>query len=514
MNSPSFSHSLPKAALGFRWDCGLLAFAALAMAVVFPPLRSMASGGTAFWGSFGEGAGRVECVVYQEKGLSLLLGYDNESRTALYSTAFEWASDESFSFQGYAIKRRGLDAYTGSGVMQRPSVSQSTPSSLLQGSIDRENLQFSAYSQSAATYHAFALTGENHGELQVVLGETECFALYRRADGSAYGGPGRREDDGTLRFLTEEGDVFVLAEPQSEGGAWLGAYALADGSAGNLASEAASGPQGSDGEGLVVTGLWYESHSSLAEGSNGAHFIVHGPGEISLTIRAKLEVSQYRHGWDASHMAIDLLQLGHDERYYPVSSSLPLARTKSSLGPDGREAISLEGQLGQMLQAGTFLIQVRGSPDVDAVSRLDLTVDGANGPKIVNSSLLYVTGSRRLPSRLGVALEGKGWGSLIARNVGPSLEEFEIDNYSANPAMVVFRNGKKSWKNDDWWSSSEQAERVVAEMERVGAFPLLQQSKDAALRLRIEAGGYEIRSISLDSEGYELLEAYFPPVGR
>lgn len=95
---------------------------------------------------------------------------------------------------------------------------------------------------------------------------------------------------------------------------------------------------------------------------------------------------------------------------------------------------------------------------------------------------------------------------LLLRAVGPTLGQFGVTGFLADPKLAILSGATAVAQNDDWAGNSAVAGTSVA----VGAFALVgSNSKDAALAHSAAPGGYTVQiSGTDDSSGVTLVEAY------
>lgn len=101
---------------------------------------------------------------------------------------------------------------------------------------------------------------------------------------------------------------------------------------------------------------------------------------------------------------------------------------------------------------------------------------------------------------------------VLVRAVGPGLERFNIPG-TPDPALLVRRDGQTLTFNDNWWTAAD-ANRTRRAAARVGAFPLDDQSRDAARVLRLGPGSYTLHAHTAAPDvpgGKVLLEVYSVP---
>jgi hypothetical protein len=110
-----------------------------------------------------------------------------------------------------------------------------------------------------------------------------------------------------------------------------------------------------------------------------------------------------------------------------------------------------------------------------------------------------------------VASGGSGW--VLVRATGPSLAQFGVAATLRNPRINVSRSGGASTvaANDDWGIDGAQAVNRTSAL--VGAFPLLDGSKDSAIVLNVSPGAYvaQVSSPEAEDSGEALIEVYQLP---
>lgn len=102
---------------------------------------------------------------------------------------------------------------------------------------------------------------------------------------------------------------------------------------------------------------------------------------------------------------------------------------------------------------------------------------------------------------------------VVIRGVGPSLREFDVLNPVEDPQLIVYSGSTVLVQNDNWSAGSPaNTAALTAAFSLVGAFPLPEGSKDAALLIELPPGAYtaHVRSTTL-SAGDALLEVYVLP---
>ncbi len=144
-------------------------------------------------------------------------------------------------------------------------------------------------------------------------------------------------------------------------------------------------------------------------------------------------------------------------------------------------------------QRGTFMLApvAFSSPLINVSTRTTLA---ANGSAIT-----------------GFVIGGSGVRRVLIRAVGPGLAPFGVTNPLTNPSIMLWRGSQQIGGNDDYASGSAVDTTLPATFNRVGAFTLPANSRDAALVTTLEPGAYtaQIRGGTATETGEVLLEVYF-----
>jgi len=117
--------------------------------------------------------------------------------------------------------------------------------------------------------------------------------------------------------------------------------------------------------------------------------------------------------------------------------------------------------------------------------------DGSGERLLVNLSARARAGQGDGALIVGFVVEGSGAKRALVRGIGPHLKRFGVPGAVADPSLALYRAGssRRIGSNDDWWAAANGG--LVAEASlRVGAFPLSEGSRDAALLASLSAGGH------------------------
>lgn len=128
--------------------------------------------------------------------------------------------------------------------------------------------------------------------------------------------------------------------------------------------------------------------------------------------------------------------------------------------------------------------------------------------KIINFSARNFAGSGGESLIAGFSLSKGPWKRVLVRAIEPSLKAFGVNNYLDDPALTVFDSaGNRVAFNDNWEAS------LAVEFSKVGAFTLVNGSKDAAVQLILKSDASYTVQVSSKSEevGEALIEIYVIP---
>ena len=190
-----------------------------------------------------------------------------------------------------------------------------------------------------------------------------------------------------------------------------------------------------------------------------------------------------------------------------------LIESSPTVAPDGSIYIgSLDGFLYKLNGNGVATSSVSTWPtlhrDIARTGRA-LSVSGAG--RLLNlSTRAQLAGGATLIA--GFVMQGGGPRVHLLRGVGPTLAQFGVVGMP-DPRMQIFSGQVALAANDDW-GVNNPGFSVTETGAAVGAFPLPEGSKDAALVLPLPPGLYSAHITSVDARGgVVLVEAYDAPAG-
>lgn len=218
-------------------------------------------------------------------------------------------------------------------------------------------------------------------------------------------------------------------------------------------------------------------------------------------------------------VAAPLLPAVVGARVDPITPGGRVAITPRVLGEGALtyQWVSLDG--GELPADTTSRTLVFDSFQARNVGHYQLRITGSNGTYLSPVYRLVPDNPVQLLalSGRGVADAGQGaliagWsqriaGSLLLRGVGPTLGSYGVQHFASDPSLLVTQMGSTaSTSNDDWTAS------LAPVFARVGASPLLNASKDAALDFpALELGTAQVKNAT--GRGVALAELYTTAAG-
>ncbi|MBP8256219.1 MAG: PQQ-binding-like beta-propeller repeat protein, partial [Opitutaceae bacterium] len=120
--------------------------------------------------------------------------------------------------------------------------------------------------------------------------------------------------------------------------------------------------------------------------------------------------------------------------------------------------------------------------------------------RMINLSVRAVAGQADKTLIVGFVVNG-GAKTLLSRAVGPSLLPYGVQDFLQDPAIELVKDNQIVGRNDNWIAADASV------FTSVGAFPLIDESKDAALVTPVLPGAYTVR-VRANASGVALVELY------
>lgn len=177
----------------------------------------------------------------------------------------------------------------------------------------------------------------------------------------------------------------------------------------------------------------------------------------------------------------------------------------AQLGAFTLDNASADAALLATLDAKPYTVQITGGTGLALAEVYDAHPDPARAPRLANISARAQVGTGNGILIAGFVVHGAGAKRVLIRGVGPRLLDYGVSGVLADPALQLFKDGALVAANDDWGGTPALSTAAAT----VGAFPLSQGSKDAALLVTLPAGVYTAQVSGVDgTTGVALVEIY------
>jgi uncharacterized delta-60 repeat protein len=175
------------------------------------------------------------------------------------------------------------------------------------------------------------------------------------------------------------------------------------------------------------------------------------------------------------------------------------------------DAGSRDAAFTAILEPGSYTVQLVGKPGQTGTALVEIYENDNDAARLLNlSTRAFVRPGS--PAISGLVVQGAAAKRVLLRAAGPSLGTFGIAGVLTNPRLVVKNDaGATVATNDDWETNANRGE-LRAVTTAVGAFPLADASRDAALLVTLAPGAYTLVVDDADgAAGIVLVEAYEVP---
>lgn len=180
---------------------------------------------------------------------------------------------------------------------------------------------------------------------------------------------------------------------------------------------------------------------------------------------------------------------------------------------DGATTKSSELRLESIDGVNTFVVAGKNGASGVVLAQI-FDADGTTN-RMVNLSARVFAGTGDATAITGFIIKGDAPRSVLIRCVGPGLSGAGLANLLLDPKLtLVDQNTHETIATNDNWSTGASAEvsGLRSTMQAVGAFPLVDGSKDAALLVTLQPGAYTaLVSGANGAAGIVLLEVYDVP---
>lgn len=165
--------------------------------------------------------------------------------------------------------------------------------------------------------------------------------------------------------------------------------------------------------------------------------------------------------------------------------------------------------------AGAQTAQISGNDNGTGIALVELYDAGGSS----TARLSNVSARSFVNTGAGVMIAGfvvrENTRAILVRAVGPRLADFGVSGVLSNPQLRIYSayNGQQTVVADNiGWSTATNAAAITNEGNAVGAFPLLNGSRDSAMLLTLPPGNYTAQVSGVNSTtGNALVEVYEVP---
>jgi hypothetical protein len=191
-----------------------------------------------------------------------------------------------------------------------------------------------------------------------------------------------------------------------------------------------------------------------------------------------------------------------------VNDSAMIAATSVSVGAFALASGSMDSALVATVNAGAHTVGLVTTDSSPGIGLLEIYDTGGNPyARLTNVSARMEIINGDLIA--GFVIGGSIPKTVLIRGVGPTLSAFGVTGVLADPQITVFSGGTKVATNSGWSAGSGAAAELGGVFSQVGAFPLANGSKDAALILTLQPGAYTVQVSSVSNgTGVALIEVY------
>ena len=161
------------------------------------------------------------------------------------------------------------------------------------------------------------------------------------------------------------------------------------------------------------------------------------------------------------------------------------------------------------LDPGLYTAIVNGENDTTGIALVEVYEVGGNASRLINISSRAHVGINQNVVIPGLVALGDMPTKVLVRAIGPGLERNNLAGLLEHPVLEVLNSqGEVIASNDGWNGNPSINEAAVL----VGAFPIEEESDDAAMIIEIEPGLYTIKISGEDgTTGLALVELFVIP---
>jgi hypothetical protein len=211
---------------------------------------------------------------------------------------------------------------------------------------------------------------------------------------------------------------------------------------------------------------------------------------------------------------------------YDSSQTVVAANTGWGNNADPAEVATVAAQVGAFALAtgsadsalvatvgpGDYSVELTGEGATSGVGLIEVYETDSTSPELLaNISTRAQVGTGGNVLIAGFVVQGTQPATVLVRAVGPTLSEFAVTGFLAQPVLTVFNASGTAIGTNTGWSSGTSAStaQITAVSQSVGAFALTANSADCALVLTLQPGSYSAQvSGANGTSGIALVEVY------
>ena len=251
---------------------------------------------------------------------------------------------------------------------------------------------------------------------------------------------------------------------------------------------AAARIMGADSPTLIITGLTADDAGSYSV------VVSNAAGAVTSKVAA-LSV--------ASSAVVPAFAAQPQARTVRAGDSVTLSATASGTGPlsyqwrnggaliAGATEASLTISGAQAADAGNYSVEVRGPGGVITSEPVPVVVGTANLRSLRRFTVRAVLSETRTTAAGSFAIGPEGFKRVLIRAVGPGIPGASLVGVVPDPQLEVRGPSGQVFSNNDWSQAANALEMAEA-TAAVGAFPLVANSKDAAMLATLPPGFYSV----------------------
>ncbi len=190
------------------------------------------------------------------------------------------------------------------------------------------------------------------------------------------------------------------------------------------------------------------------------------------------------------------------------------AATFTATGAFALPAGSRDAALIARLAPGAYTAQVTGTTNTTGVALVEIyDADPAASSRLINTAVRAQVGTGASILIPGLVVSAGAPKNVLIRAVGPTLgaAPFNIPGVLAQPVVTLF-SGPQAVATNAAWNAAPNATAIRDTARSVGAFALVESSRDSALLVALTPGAYTIQvSGANNTTGVALVEIYEVP---